>query len=159
MRFEANNLIPFTIDHVNNKDLVIKMLKKEEELIKSASGQERYKNIYNKPYISLTNEYAFNRKILSLFGFDTSDYSVNNYRSIFRTYYHSPTNYDHDVINSSHYMRNNRCVFYTSPSINVGDIIPNVELYEADGKTKTTIYDIVKKYNANETIIAAFSMS
>lgn len=148
----------FTFQDVANKELVIKMLQFESNLMKSEFGQSRYKDAYTEPYVSLTNEYAFNRKVLMEFGYDTSDESVENYRSIFGTYYHSPTDYDKDVIDSSHYMKNNRCVFYTSKPIQVGDTIPNVKLYTLDEK-EVTLYDIIKEQDADETIIAAFSMS
>jgi len=64
---------PFTKDDVLNRDLVIRMLTFEEELTKSEYGQNLYKNPLNKPFISLTVEKALNRRVLSEFGFDTSN--------------------------------------------------------------------------------------
>lgn len=150
---------PFTTDHIKDKTLVIKMLEFEEEFSKSAKGQMMYKNPLNKPYTSLVVEKAINRITLDKFKFDTSDESVENYRKIFRTYYRSPDDYDKDVINSVHYMRENKCVFYKKPVINVGEKIPNCELVERDGKTKTTLYDAIKKEDGHHTVFAAFSLS
>ena len=64
---------PFTRNDILNRNLVIRMLRFEEELTKSEYGQNLYKNPLNKPFISLTVEKALNRKVLSEFGFDTSD--------------------------------------------------------------------------------------
>ena len=152
--------IPFTLDHVKNKDLVIKMLLWEQDLMRSKEGQDRYRNELNLSYVSLTNEYAFQRQTLSHHGFDTTDLSVENYRKIFSTYFNSPDDYDHDVINSAYYMKNNRCIYYKSPIIEVGQVIPDVPLFSSDGKTEMTLYDIIQQNGRrNMTIIAAFSMS
>lgn len=152
--------VPFTSQDVNNEELVTKMLLWEQDLMKSDEGQSRYKNELNNPYISLTNEYAFNRQTLSQFGFDTTDSSVENYRNIFKTYFRSPDDYNHNVINSSYYMKNNRCIYYRSPIINIGDKIPNVSLFTSDGTIETTVYDAIHENGgSNITVIAAFSMS
>ena len=118
----------FTDQELANRDLVIRMLRWESEFMCSPEGQARYKTQGSGQFTSLDNEYAFNRRVLREFGFTTNDTSVANYRRIFQTYFQSPTDYDHDVIQSSHYMRNNRCVFYTTPEIHVGDRIPDVPL-------------------------------
>lgn len=154
MRTMETEVRPFGQDDVNNKELVIKMLEYEEAYIRSDEGQARYKDPMTRPRVSLDNEYAFNRLTLAHFGFDTSDESVAWYRRIFRTYYRSPTDYDADVINASHYMRNNRCVFYTAPELNVGDEIPDVPLYRLDGKVQTSMYDVLGE---KRTMICAFS--
>ena len=57
--------------------------------------------------MSLDVEKMINRIVLNYFGFDTSNESVENYRTIFRTYFKSPNDYDVEVINSVHYMREN----------------------------------------------------
>ncbi len=153
------DLIPFTKKHVLDKNLVINMLKYEESFTKSDKGQNMYRNTLNNPLVSLTVEKTINRIVLQKFGFDTSDNSVSNYRTIFKTYFKSPNNYDKDVIESVHYMRENKCVFYTAPVLKIGDIIPNCGLFELDGETKTTLFDTIRKENANHTVIAAFSLS
>jgi hypothetical protein len=151
---------PFTMEEVNTKDIVVHMLLWEQNRMRSDIGQDRYKNPLNLPYVSLTNEHAFHRETLSAFGFDTSDESVGNYRKIFSTYFHSPDDYDHEVINSAYYMKNNRCVYYKAPIIKVGDTIPDVPMWTSNGKTETTLYDIIQKDGGKKiTIIAAFSMS
>jgi hypothetical protein len=150
----------FTKNDVDDKELIISMLQSEEKLIRSDYGQSRYRNAYNHPYKSLTNEYAFNRMVLNEFGYDTSDESVEMYRTIFRTYFNSPDDYDKDVINAVHYMRNNKCVFYTASDINIGDDLPDCDLYQLDGTTVTTLHTIINKNKPFEsTFIAAFSLS
>lgn len=149
---------PFTHTDVLNRDLVIQMLKYEEQLTKSDDGQSLYRNTLNRPLVSLTIEKTLNRLTLAQFGFNTSDDSVETYRTIFRTYYRSPTNYDKEVLNSVHYMRENKCVYYKEPPLQIGDIIPNCSLYNIDGITETTLYDIIDK-SAKYTMIAAFSLS
>jgi hypothetical protein len=153
------SLKKFTQTDVLNKNMVIEMLTYEEQLTKSEYGKELYSNTLNKPLISLNVEKTLNRLTLTQFGFNTSDESVENYRTIFKTYFKSPTNYDKDVIHSVHYMRENKCVYYTNPPLNIGDKIPNCSLYNLDGETKTTLHDIINKKNAKYTVIAAFSLS
>ncbi len=149
----------FTLNDVKNKGLVIQMLNYEEQITKSDNGQGLYKNTLNMPLISLNIEKILNRQTLMHFGFDTTDASVEMYRTIFKNYYNSPTDYDKEVLNSVHYMRENKCVYYQSPIINVGDIIPNCEIYELDGKTETSLYDVINKNKANYTLIESFSLS
>lgn len=148
----------FTRECVESKGLVIKMLNYEEQMAKSQFGQDLYRNPLNHPFISLNVEKSFNRLTLSHFGFDTSDKSVENYRTIFKTYFKSPQDYDRDVINASYYMRNNKCVFYKTIKLNVGDETPNVPLYKLDGIEETTLYDCIDPSN-KYAIFAAFSLS
>jgi len=149
----------FNHDDVLNRDLVIKMLRREEELVKSDYGQNMYRNSYNNPFISLEVEKAFNRMILAEFGFDTSDDSVDMYRMIFKTYFKSPYDYDREVIESVHYMRENKCVFYTSPPMEIGQKIPNVKLFRVDGISDLTLYDAIGYPRPPNTLFAAFSLS
>jgi hypothetical protein len=146
---------------LHDRDTVIQMLKWESEYMCSPEGQARYKAVGSGQFTSLDNEYAFNRMVLREFGFSTSDASVANYRRIFGTYYRSPTEYDRDVIGASHYMRNNRCVFYTSPKLTTGDTIPNVPLLTPDD-TETTLYDAIQATEPpgwEKLFICAFSNS
>jgi hypothetical protein len=151
------NTKPFTIADVKNKQLVIQMLNYEEQLTKSDYGQSLYKNTLNKPFVSLNIEKSLNRLTLTQFGFDTSDTSVETYRTIFRTYYNSPHDYDKDVLNAVHYMRENKCVYYKTPQLQLNNKIPNCELYNLN-KNKTTLYDIINKSNSH-TMLCAFSLS
>lgn len=150
---------PFTHDNVSNRKLVIKMLKHEEQITKGEYGQSMYRNVYNKPFISLHVEKALNRKVLADFGFDTSETSVEMYRTIFKTYFKTPKQYDREVIESVHYMRENKCVFYENPPMKIGEIVPNVVLFRMDGKTETTLHDVIGYPRPHYTIYAAFSLS
>ena len=151
--------IPFTMNNVNDKELVIQMLNYEETLTKSDYGQSLYKNTLNNPLISLTIEHAINRLVLTHFGFDTTDSNVDMYRTIFKTYYNSPDDYDKDVLNSVHYMRENKCVYYKMPLLQLGDKLPNCDLYELNGATLTNLHDVINKCNSTYTLIGAFSLS
>lgn len=148
----------FTNDDVDNKDLVIKMLQFEEQFTKSDRGQALYKNKLNRPFISLTVEKTINRIVLAQFGYNTTDDDVETYRTIFRTYFRSPDDYDEDVINSVHYMRENRCVFYKATPLQIGEQVPDSTLYHLNGKNKTSLYNIIDK-KSRYTVIAAFSLS
>lgn len=153
------NLKPFTLEDVKNKELVIKMLNYEEELTKSQYGKELYANSLNQPFISLNVEKSLNRLVLSNFDFDTSDESVNIYRTIFRTYYKSAHDYDKDVLDAVHYMRENKCVYYKNEYLKLGEKIPDCDLYELGGFNKTTLYDVISKFESEYTLLAPFSLS
>jgi hypothetical protein len=131
--------IPFTEETIKDRDLILKLLRYENEIILGEDGKKIYTDLTYKPRTSLFPEYTIHRKVLSNFGFDTSDESVENYRKIFSFYYQSPTEFDKEVLDSVVYMRENKCVYYTSPIINVGDVIPDTSIYQLDGTTKTTI--------------------
>jgi len=146
----------FGLDQVQNKELIIQMLKYEEEFTKSEDGQKMYKNPYNEPYVSLNVEKAINRIVLSKFGYDTSDTSVENYRTIFRTYYNSPTNYDADVLNSVHYMRENKIVYYKNEPLKLGSVVPNCRFYSPYDVTEIRLYECL---TTRYTLIGAFSLS
>ncbi len=150
---------PFLPDDVANKDLVIAMLKKEESLVRSEFGQAVYSNPLNRPLISLNVEKSFNRLTLSQFGFDTSDTSVANYRTIFGHYYKSPTDFDKEVLDSVHYMRENKCVYYKANPLIKGQLIPDCRLYNLDGETTVGLHDLILREAKTHTVIAAFSLS
>jgi len=146
------------MDHVKDRNLVLKMLQYEDTLIKSKRGQEVYRNVCNKPLVSLKHEYTIQRIVLNAFGFTNDDEAVETYREIFRTYYNSPTDYDKEVLSSVVYMRENKCVYYTSKKLRNGQTIPNVNILSLDGITTVSVYDVVKgKYP--ECIIALFTNS
>lgn len=155
----GTNYQPFTINHIKNKELVIKMLNYEEEFTKSDNGQLMYHNPLNRPLVSLTIEKSIQRIVLTKFGFDTSDESLVNYRNIFKNYYESPEKYDPDVLNATHYMRENKCVYYKQQPIELGDKIPNCRLYKLDGMTETTLYNEINKKIYDYTLVAGFSLS
>jgi len=132
---------PFTSDEVKNRDLVIKMLKYEDSLIHGSVGQQIYGDSLYKPRVSLFPEYTLHRLVLSEFGFTTSAQDVANYRSIFSHYFRSLDDYDQEVLSSVTYMRENKCIYYKQPVIEIGDQLPNCRLYELNGNTETNLYD------------------
>jgi hypothetical protein len=155
---DKKSLNKFEKKDVNNKLLIIEMLKYEEQLTKSEFGQSLYKNPLNMPLVSLHVEKTLNRLTLSQFDFDTSDENVEMYRTIFRTYFKSPTDYDKDVINSVHYMRENKCVYYNLPIINIGDVIPDCKLYNYTPIKESSLYNILNN-KSDYAIFGAFSLS
>lgn len=148
---------PFTMEDVANRELVIKMLKYEDSIILGEIGKQIYKNDLYNPRKTLSPEYAIHRLVLARFDFDTTESSVENYRNIFRNYYNSPTDYDKEVLDCVAYMRENKCVYYTQPIINIGDKLPDSGLYKLNGNDVTTLYKEIG--DAKYTIIGAFSNS
>ena len=158
MKLKPLLYVPFSTEHVKDRNLVIKMLQYEEQLATSDYGQQRYKDPLNRRSLSLDNEYAFNRMTLTHFGYNNDEQSVQNYRNIFRTYFRNPEDYDQEVINSSYYMRGNRCVYYRTLPLTIGKRIPNCPLYNLDGKGTTDLYSAIGSDNSS-AMICAFSMS
>lgn len=168
---------PFTQKHLKDRNLIISMLKAEEILWKSDIGQDLHRteaeiNV-NFPQCERKKlkldmaQYEIQRRILLDFGFSPDKESTDNYREIFRTYYRSPTDYDKEVLDSVHYMRHNRCVYYTAPIINVGDNIkdvlkdpeqPPINVQNLAGENKALL-DIINNIPEQKIILAAFSMS
>jgi len=155
---EKKEIKPFTLQDVKNRDLIIQMLKYEDTIIHGTVAKDIYENELYKPRKSLTPEFTIHRLVLDKFGFDTTDDSVLNYRKIFANYYTSPDDYDKDVISSVTYMRENKLLYYKQPIINVGDKIPDVNLYQLDGKTITTLYEQIGN-NFDHLLVGAFSNS
>jgi hypothetical protein len=85
----------------------------------------------------LETYYTLHRQTLNAFGFTTTDTDVVKYREIFRNYYNGPHDYDDEVLNSVCYMRENKCVYYDAPHINVGDVLPDSELLTLSGESTT----------------------
>lgn len=117
----AVKLKQFNESDVLNRDLVIQMLEYEDKL---------------EPI------YILHRKTLTHFGFTSDTNSVTTYRTILKIYYRSPTDYDTEVINASTYMRNNRCIFYTVPIIEIGDTIPNVKVNTLNNTDNYSIHQV-----------------
>lgn len=149
-------LVPFTDQTLLNRELIIRMLKYEDTLILGDIGRKIYTDPSYEVSKSLFSENVIHRMVLTHFEFDTSDDSVFTYKKIFRTYYKSPTDYDNEVLQSVAYMRENRCVYYTEPEINVGDVIDDCRFYELNGK-KTTIKESLGDFDF--AFIAGFSNS
>ena len=153
----------FTIDDIKNKELILKMLKFEDELYMSNKGQEIMINHGNNITNNLGSK-AIQRLTLNNFGYLSDDDNLLIYRKIFSNYYNSPTDYDEDILKSVYYMRENRLLYYKEKTIIVGDKIPNINLYLLDGKTLTDIYsnlNLNSNSNSNSkfSLVAAFSMS
>ncbi len=148
----------FTKENVKDKDLVLKMLKKEDEYMLGDIGKGVYQS-YKSSYetTDILAEFEIAGMILNEFGFIPSKESLNNYRSIINHYYIDPTNYDKDVMNSVVYLRENKLLYYTSPKIVINQKAPDIKtLYTLDNK-QTTLYDQFE--NNKKVLVCAFSAS
>lgn len=151
-------MIKFTLDHTHNKELVVKMLTYEDAYGKSEEAMKIYTSKLSHPH-TLFPIYVIHKKVLTDFGFDTSDESVTNYRKIFSVFYKSPTEYDRDVINSVYYMKNNKCMFYKKPMPKVGDKITDCSILNLDGSSTTLFNALHSISNAEYYFMCSFSMS
>jgi len=52
----------------------------------------------------------------------------------------------------------NKLLYYKQPIINIGDKIPDANLYQLDGKTVTTLYEQIGN-NFDHLLVGAFSNS
>jgi hypothetical protein len=158
MKWHQHNVFSFTEEHCMDRNLIIKMLKHEDEIIHGDVGKSIYANESYEHFSTLESMYVIHRIVLNTFGFKTTDTDVQNYRKIFSKYYKSPTDYDEEVLSSVTYMRENKCVYYKGKDYNIGDTFENVELYDTNGTTKVNITDMINKED-NYTFIGAFSNS
>jgi len=158
MKWNHHNILPFTVSDIKNRELVLKMLKYEDEIIHGDVGKSIYENESYEHFSSLETIYVMHRITLNAFGFKTNDDDIQNYRKIFKNYYNSPTDYDKEVIESVTYMRENKCIYYTGKNYNVEDLFENVELYDLTGKNKINLFDKINS-DDNYTIIGTFSNS
>ena len=157
MKIIQNDKRLFTNDFILDRDLILEMLQYEDKLYMSKEGQEILGHYGMENTTSLEGGKTIQRKTLDHFGFDTSDESVKNYRTIFQYYYHSPTNYDKEVMNSVVYFRANKCLYYTTPVLNIGDIIPDCSVVKLDEPAEQVMLKSLLGYN--KTLICAFSSS
>lgn len=158
MKWHQHNVNSFTEDHCMNRNLIIHMLKYEDEIIHGNVGKSIYANESYEHFTTLESMYVIHRIVLNAFGFKTTDADVQNYRKIFSKYYKSPTDYDEEVLSSVTYMRENKCVYYKGKDYNIGDTFENVQLYNTNGTIKVNIVDMINKED-NYTFIGAFSNS
>ena len=158
MKWNQYNIRPFTESDIKNRELVLKMLKYEDEIIHGDIGKSIYENESYEHFSSLETIYVMHRITLNAFGFKTNDDDIQNYRKIFKNYYNSPTDYDKEVIESVTYMRENKCIYYTGKNYNVEDLFENVELYDLTGKNKINLFDKINS-DDNYTIVGTFSNS
>ena len=155
---EIKKKIPFTSDNVKDRELILRMLRFEDQYGKSDVCQNLYKAKLNFPRESLHVTYTIHRYVLDHFDFDTSDESVETYRTIFGNYYNSPTDYDKEVLDSVYYMKNNKCVYYTSCEFQLGDQLKDCNLLKLDGAS-TTLFESLNKEKYKYAIIGSFSTS
>lgn len=120
---ENPNKKDFDATHVADRDLVLRMLRTEEEILQGEEARLMYADETYAPRRSLTIEHSIQRKVLRQFGFRPSDASLAAYRTIFRTYYDGPTSYDAEILASVTYMRENKLLYYTAPDVHVGQIV------------------------------------
>lgn len=145
----------FTKEHVLNKKLIIQMLQYEDSYGRN-QGQQIHE-IYDEHTLNPSD--AITRHVLLHFNFDSCDGNVNMYKTIFRTYFHSAKDYDEEVINSVYYMKNNKCVYYTEPKMNIGDVIKNCSLLTLECNNITLFKSIDNIKPFNHLFLCAFSMS
>jgi hypothetical protein len=147
----------FSPTQISQRDLIIKMLQYEDNLYLSEYGQNLLRDRGNQTS-SLLGAKTIQMLTLDNFGFNTNEDSLKNYRKIFSFYYKTPWDYDANVLNSVFYMRENKCVYYTTKKLYVGDMLPNLSVYNLDGKTKRNLVEILNN-DFDYAIVAAFSLS
>lgn len=158
----AIDVIPFTLNHVRDKTLLIKILNAEETLWKSDFGQNAHRNKFN---WGLEDQKSIQRENLFNHGFTNDDESLAVYRRIIDTYYNSPWDYDKDIMNSVHYFRENRLLYYKTKEIIKGDNIrmdcETPMLFSRCGNYISTISEELCKVDKNwkHGIIHSFSRS
>jgi hypothetical protein len=150
---------PFTHEDVKNKELVIKMLKYEDLIMLGPVGAAFFSDNTFSHLTDLNTYFTIHRIVLADHGFQTNDSDVANYRSIFSHYYKTPFDYEKDVLSSVCYMRENKCVYYKTPEIKVDDSVPDVELFEVDGVSKSSLYTALSEIDAKYIFVGAFSNS
>ena len=101
-----NNLISFEKSYIEDKNLILQMLRFEDKLFLSNEGQN-FLNEYGSNITSLEGSKSIQRMTLNHFGLESTDTDLAVYRTIFHHYYRDSTDYDPDVLNSVYYMREN----------------------------------------------------
>lgn len=157
MRIDALNLSKFTIEHLDNRDLIIRMLKHEDSIILGDIGRTIFEDTSYEHFSSLEGMHTIHRIVLNDFNFINDDTAVQIYKKIFLKYYKSPTDYDLEVLESVTYMRNNKSVYYTNSDYNVGDTFKSVLVNDIN----ENIINMIDKINSKDkyTIIGGFSTS
>lgn len=153
-----NTSSPFTAANMLDRELVLRMLAYEDTLIHGDDGQYMYKLPSYKPRSTLTVEYAIQRLVLHYFGFTTKLSDVEMYRSIYRNYSSDAT-----VLQSVTYLRENKCLYYSSPLISVGDrvhkVLENCNVLSIDGTDVHNLFDMTRASPFEHVLIGAFSSS
>ena len=128
---------PFGHKDIQNRALILQMLRFEDSLFLGPEGKKIFGDTTFRHLNDLETYYTLHRQTLNAFGFTTTDTDVAKYREIFRNYYNGPHDFDDEVLNSVCYMRENKCVYYDAPFINVGDVLPDSELLTLSGESTT----------------------
>jgi len=157
MRINKKSLIKFTPEHLDNRELIINMLKHEDSIIHGEIGQAIFDDPSYEHFSSLEGMNTIQRLVLHDFNFINDDEAVQNYKKIFLKYYKSPTDYDAEVLQSVTYMRENKSVFYTAPDYNVGDTFKSLQVYDVS----KDLINLMDKINPKDryTFIGGFSTS
>lgn len=157
MRFDIKTLSKFTIEHLDNRQLIINMLKHEDSIIHGDIGKTIFEDPSYEHYSSLEGMHSIHRIVLHDFNFMNDDEAVQNYKKIFSKYYRSPTDFDAEVLQSVTYMRENKSVYYTKPDYNVGDTFKTLSVYDVS----ENIINLIDKINPQDryTFIGGFSTS
>lgn len=154
---QKEGLKPFTRDDLHNRALILEMLQAEDNLFMSELGQEHL--THHGGLYSLEVNRVLQREILAQYGFQSDDESLSNYRSIIHVYYRSPTDYDHEVMNSVVYLRENRLLYYKTTKPQQGEPFVDVEILSLDGKDKVKLSQLIMDSTKPRMLVAAFSTS
>lgn len=149
----------FSDEHIKDKNLILTMKKFEESLYFSNDGQKILSDKGMQNMVSFEGVRTIQRLTLKKFNFNASDKSLESYRRIFNYYYKSPFFYDSVVMNSIVYYRENKCLYYTNPTLNIGDTIPECNIISIDDNKTCTIMSTILSAIKQTTMICAFSGS
>ena len=151
---------PFTAEDIANRTRIIQMLKYEDSLFLGPEGKRLFGDNTFHHTTDLETYYTFHRATLAAFGFSATDADVAKYREIFRNYYNGPHDYDAEVLRSVCYMRENKCVYYDAPLINIGDTLPDSELLTLSNKSTTLHGELASlPPSVKHVFVGAFSNS
>ena len=101
----------FIENDILNRELILKILKYEDDLYMSSQGQEILKDVGKNNIFSLDGSKTIQRMTLQHFGYSSTSKDLAFYRTIFHHYYNSPTDYDKEILASVFYMRENRLLY------------------------------------------------
>jgi len=146
----------FTLKHIKDRDLILNMLRYENDYYMSSAGQEIIRDPATDSLYDLIGPKIIQRKTLQHFGFNGDDDDLDKYRQIFQHYYFSPSDFDKEVLAAVYYFKYNRLLYYTTEKPVKDDNIPDVELLTLQGKP-CRLYEHLT--GSDNYIIAAFSLS
>lgn len=147
---------PFRQSDLDNRKLVIKMLRAEDRLFFSDEGQKHL--LEHGGLGSLEANKVFQRKILDQFGFSCDADSLKMYRSVIHRYYRNALDYDQEVLNSVVYLRENRLLYYKTVKPKIGDKYTDIELLNTD-RCSVKMSEIINRCQKPYIIFGAFSLS